>query len=168
MFLFNGSMFPFLFRVLVTLISVYTFSVCYFCGFVTFDLNIFLHLIKKKSKFFICWIIILSFSSLILDSLHYFDKIYKDVCTVKYHFDSSNWNDTEVIDSGIRKWILTSKFSFLIYIDIRVMILYFFMQYIYYYINVRCKFHVKRFLPLSLEFTKFYEIIEIWFCLFHH
>jgi hypothetical protein len=29
-------------------ISVYTFSVCYFCGFVTFDLNIFLHLIKKK------------------------------------------------------------------------------------------------------------------------
>jgi biotin transporter BioY len=47
MFLFNGSMFPFLFRVLVTLISVYTFSVCYFCGFVTFDLNIFLHLIKK-------------------------------------------------------------------------------------------------------------------------
>jgi len=48
MFLFNGSMFPFSFRVLVTLISVYTFSVCYFCGFVTFDLNIFLHLIKKK------------------------------------------------------------------------------------------------------------------------
>ena len=50
MFLFNGSMFPFLFRVLVTLISVYTFSVCYFCGFVTFDLNIFLHLIKKKKE----------------------------------------------------------------------------------------------------------------------
>ena len=50
MFLFNGSMFPFSFRVLVTLISVYTFSVCYFCGFVTFDLNIFLHLIKKKRK----------------------------------------------------------------------------------------------------------------------
>ena len=51
MFLFNGSMFPFLFRVLVTLISVYTFFVCYFCGFVTFDLNIFLHLIKKKKKY---------------------------------------------------------------------------------------------------------------------
>jgi hypothetical protein len=50
MFLFNGSMFPFSFRVLVTLISVYTFSVCYFCGFVTFDLNIFLHLIKKKKE----------------------------------------------------------------------------------------------------------------------
>ena len=50
MFLFDGSMFPFLFRVLVTLISVYTFSICYFCGFVTFDLNIFLHLIKKKKE----------------------------------------------------------------------------------------------------------------------
>ena len=50
MFLFDGSMFPFLFRVLVTLISVYTFFVCYFCGFVTFDLNIFLHLIKKKIR----------------------------------------------------------------------------------------------------------------------
>jgi hypothetical protein len=50
MFFFNGSMFPFLFRVLVTLISVYTFSVCYFYGFVTFDLNIFLHLIQKKTR----------------------------------------------------------------------------------------------------------------------
>jgi hypothetical protein len=69
----------------------------------------------KKEVFFIYWIIILSFSSLILDSLHYFDKIYKDIRTVKYHFGSSNWSDTDVIDSGIRKRIITSKFSFPIY-----------------------------------------------------
>jgi hypothetical protein len=57
-------MFPFSFRVLVTLISVYTFSVCYFCGFVTFDLNIFLHLIKKKKYARVvsrsCWAILKS------------------------------------------------------------------------------------------------------------
>jgi len=55
-----------------------------------------------------------------LDSLHYFDKIYKDVRIVEYHFGSSNWSGTEVIDSGIRKRILTSKFSFPIYIGIIV------------------------------------------------
>jgi hypothetical protein len=47
--------------------------------------------------------------------MHYFDKIYEDVRTVKYHFGSSNWSDTEVIDLGIIKRILTSKFSFPIY-----------------------------------------------------
>ena len=31
---------------------------------------------------------------------------------MKYHFGSSNWNDTEVIDLKIRKRILTSKFFF--------------------------------------------------------
>jgi len=46
----------------------------------------------------------MSFSFSILDSLHYFDKIYKDVCTIEYQFDYSNWSDTKVIDLGIRKW----------------------------------------------------------------
>jgi hypothetical protein len=66
----------------------------------------------ENKKVFICWIIILSFSSLILDSLHYFDKIYKDVRTVEYHFGSSNWSGTEIIDPGIRKWILQVSFPF--------------------------------------------------------
>ena len=59
---------------------------------------------------------------------------------MEYHFGSSNWSGTEVIDPGIRKQILTSKFSFLIYIGIRVMVFNIvFMQYIYYYMNDKCK-----------------------------
>jgi hypothetical protein len=57
---------------------------------------------------------------------------------------------------------MTLKFSFPFYIGIRAMVFnIIFMQYIYYYINVRCKFYVKRILPLSLGFTKFYEVIEL-------
>ena len=63
--------------------------------------------LKEHSSFFL-------FSH--LDSLHWLDKIYKDVRTMEYHFGSSNWSDTEVINSRIKKRILTSKFSFLIYI----------------------------------------------------
>jgi hypothetical protein len=71
--------------------------------------------IKKKVFPFVNQNIILSFSFSILDSLHYFDKIYKDVCTMEYHFGSNNWSNTKIIDLGTKKQIPTSKFSFQIY-----------------------------------------------------
>jgi len=47
-------------------------------------------LIKKKVCSFVYHNTVLFFSLSILDSLHYFDKIYKDIFTMEYHFGFNN------------------------------------------------------------------------------
>jgi len=116
----------------------------------------------------------LLFSFLILNSLYYFDKIYKDVRTVKYYFDYSNWNDTEVIDLETKKWILTKKFPFNSILISELCFLIFFcavhlLIYIYIYIYVLEVDYVLKDLQnfnevLWLRFYLFYHSLERFFC----
>ena len=70
---------------------------------------------------------------------------------MEYHFGSNNLSDIEVIDPGIKKRILTSNFSFPIYIGIKTIVFNIvFMLYIYYYMNDICKYCVKRILLMII------------------